>query len=69
MLILCQIDSFAAITQRAPDFIHVDECILTYGYSKVVEIFLKAAGAKRRFQVSVYTLEYEGVCRDFIITS
>jgi hypothetical protein len=36
----------------------VDECILTYGYSKLVEVFLKAAGAKRRFQVFEKKLDY-----------
>jgi translation initiation factor 2B subunit (eIF-2B alpha/beta/delta family) len=40
-----------AISQRAADFIHMDECILIYGYSRLVEVFLEAAGAKRRFQV------------------
>ncbi len=48
-----EIDNFQPICQRASDFIHVDECILTYGYSKVVETFLKAAGAKRRFQLII----------------
>lgn len=47
-----EIDNYAAICQRALDYIHVDECILTYGYSRVVELFLKTVGAKRRFQVS-----------------
>jgi translation initiation factor 2B subunit (eIF-2B alpha/beta/delta family) len=41
----------AVICQRAQEHIHAGECILTYGYSKIVEQFLKAAGAKRKFQV------------------
>ncbi len=46
-----EIDNTGAVCQRAKDYIHVDECILTFGYSRIVELFLKAAGAKRRFQV------------------
>jgi hypothetical protein len=46
-----QIDNVAVICQRAQEHIHAGECILTYGYSKIVEQFLKAAGAKRKFQV------------------
>ncbi len=42
----------AVICQRAQEHIHAGECILTYGYSKIVEQFLKAAGAKRKFQVA-----------------
>jgi translation initiation factor 2B subunit (eIF-2B alpha/beta/delta family) len=49
-----QIDNYAAVCQRALDYIHVDECILTYGYSRVVELFLKTVGLKRRFQVSSF---------------
>ncbi|KAJ1386375.1 hypothetical protein B484DRAFT_425949 [Ochromonadaceae sp. CCMP2298] len=41
------------VCQRAQDHVHSDECILTYGYSKVVEQFLKAAGAKRKFQLII----------------
>lgn len=48
-----EIDNVTAICQRAQDFIHADECILTYGYSKIVELFLKTAGAKRRFQLII----------------
>jgi hypothetical protein len=48
---LAQIDNVAVICQRAQEHIHAGECILTYGYSKIVEQFLKAAGAKRKFQV------------------
>jgi hypothetical protein len=43
----------AVICQRAQEHIHADECILTYGYSKIVEQFLKAAGAKRKFQLII----------------
>ncbi len=46
-----EMDNTAAVCQRAKDYVHMDECILTYGYSRIVELFLKAAGAKRRFQV------------------
>lgn len=48
-----EVDNHAAIVQRAGDYIHQDECILTFGYSRVVELFLKAAGAKRRFQLII----------------
>lgn len=48
---LVQIDNVAVICQRAQEHIHAGECILTYGYSKIIEQFLKAAGAKRKFQV------------------
>lgn len=48
-----EIDNYTSICQRAQDYIHVDECILTYGYSKIVELFLKTAGAKRRFQLII----------------
>ncbi len=51
MLFFLQIDNVAVICQRAQEHIHAGECILTYGYSKIVEQFLKAAGAKRKFQV------------------
>lgn len=46
-----QIDNVAVVCQRAQEHIHAGECILTYGYSRIVEQFLKAAGAKRKFQV------------------
>lgn len=48
-----EVDTFAGICQRAPDFIHADETILTYGHSKMVELFLKAASNKRRFQLII----------------
>lgn len=48
-----EVDNVAPICQRAQDYIHVDECILTYGYSKIVEQFLRTAGAKRRFHLIV----------------
>lgn len=37
----------------AQEYIHADECVLTFGYSTSVEWFLKAAGRKRRFQVII----------------
>lgn len=48
-----EIDNHVAICQRAQDYIHNDECILTYGHAKLVELFLKAAAAKRRFQLII----------------
>lgn len=51
-----QIDNSAVICRRAQEHIHAGECILTYGYSKIVEQFLKAAGAKRKFQVCIVLL-------------
>ena len=62
-----QIDNYTAICQRAPDYIHAEECILTCGYSRIVELFLRAAGAKRRFQVCVpqgYSLSALRNCSD-----
>jgi len=41
------------ICQRAQDYIHADECILTYGNSKIIEQFFKAAGSKRKFQLII----------------
>ena len=52
-LLLQQIDNVAVICQRAQEHIHTGELILTYGYSRIVEQFLKAAGAKRKFQLVV----------------
>lgn len=51
----------AVICQRAQEHIHAGECILTYGYSKIVEQFLKAAGAKRKFQVRLSLKQVHGV--------
>jgi translation initiation factor eIF-2B subunit beta len=48
-----EVDAYASISQRAPDYIHADETILTYGYSKIVELFCKHAGNKRRFQLII----------------
>eukprot|EP01032_Pedospumella_encystans_P018234 gene18234-20763_t len=48
-----EIDNVAVICQRAQEHIHTGELILTYGYSRIVEQFLKAAGAKRKFQLVV----------------
>jgi hypothetical protein len=58
----CQIDNVAVICQRAQEHIHTGECILTYGYSKIVEQFLKAAGAKRKFQVGGCCRGWRGLC-------
>ena len=44
---------YQPICEQAQDHIHHDECILTIGYSVLVEKFLKAAGKKRRFQVII----------------
>lgn len=46
----------AVICQRAQEHIHTGELILTYGYSRIVEQFLKAAAAKRKFQVRTSAL-------------
>lgn len=43
---------YGPISELAQDHIHADECILTYGYSYTVELFLRAAAKKRRYQVS-----------------
>eukprot|EP00599_Poterioochromonas_sp_BG-1_P009303 CAMPEP_0173151004 /NCGR_PEP_ID=MMETSP1105-20130129/11310_1 /TAXON_ID=2985 /ORGANISM="Ochromonas sp., Strain BG-1" /LENGTH=399 /DNA_ID=CAMNT_0014066273 /DNA_START=44 /DNA_END=1239 /DNA_ORIENTATION=+ len=48
-----EIDNYTVICSRAPDYVHAEECILTYGYSRIVEQFLKAAGVKRRFQLII----------------
>ena len=44
---------YQPICEQAQDHIHHDECILTMGYSGLVEKFLKAAAKKRRFQVII----------------
>lgn len=41
------------ICKEAKDHIHADECILAYGYSVTVEMFLKGAARKRRFQLII----------------
>lgn len=46
-----EIDNYTTVCQKAQDYIHAEECILVYGYSKTVEMFLKAAANKRNFQV------------------
>mmetsp|Transcript_13483 Transcript_13483/g.22567 ORF Transcript_13483/g.22567 Transcript_13483/m.22567 type:complete len:404 (-) Transcript_13483:578-1789(-) len=48
-----ELDNLTVVCQRAQDHVHSDECILTYGYSRLVEQFLKAAGAKRKFQLII----------------
>eukprot|EP01035_Chromulina_nebulosa_P018955 gene18955-24763_t len=44
---------FGPICELAQDHIHADECIMVLGHSQVVELFLKAAARKRRFQVVI----------------
>ena len=44
---------YVPICSQAQEHIHAEECILTYGWSKVVEEFLIAGGRKRKFQVIV----------------
>ena len=51
-----QLDNTGAVCQRAKEYVSKDEVILVYGYSRLVELFLKAVGAKRRFQVSLLQL-------------
>jgi translation initiation factor eIF-2B subunit beta len=46
-------DLYKSINEQATNHVHADEIILTYGYSKTVELFLKAAAKKRHFQVFV----------------
>lgn len=48
-----EIDNVTPICQRAQDYIHAGECIFTFGYSKIVEQFLLAAGTKRRFNLII----------------
>jgi Initiation factor 2 subunit family len=44
---------YGPISDQAQEHIHADECILTYGHSTTVELFLKAAARKRRFQLII----------------
>jgi len=44
---------FAPICEQAQEHIHNDECVLVYGHSPTLELFLKAAARKRRFQVII----------------
>ena len=39
------------ICEQALDHVHSDECVLVYGYSSAVDLFLKAAGRESKFQV------------------
>lgn len=41
------------IADQALDHIHANEVIMTYGKSRTVEEFLKAAARKRKFEVIV----------------
>ena len=45
--------SASNIAAQALDHIHSNEVIMTAGYSKTVEAFLKAAARKRKFEVIV----------------
>ena len=44
---------YGPISELAQEHIHTDEVIMTYGYSTTIELFLKAAARKRRFQVII----------------
>jgi len=44
---------FGPICEQAQEHIHAEQCILAYGWSQSVELFLKAAGRKRKYQVIV----------------
>lgn len=46
------------INEQAPEHIHNEECILTFGYSQVIESFFKAASKKRKYQVSHVIYRY-----------
>lgn len=50
------------IAEQAPDYIHANEVIMTYGKSKTVQAFLKKAAKKIKFQVIVaeHTPYYDG---------
>ena len=55
-----EIDSiYGPICEQAPEHIHSDDCILAHGWSHAVEMFLKAAGRKRKYQVFVAEAEPE----------
>lgn len=41
------------ICEQSMEQIHADQCILTFGWSGVVESFLKSAARKRKFQVII----------------
>jgi translation initiation factor eIF-2B subunit beta len=45
--------SASNISAQAPDHIHSNEVLMTTGYSKTVEAFLKAAAKKRKIEVIV----------------
>lgn len=47
-----QLDNIlSTVSESAQDYIHADECILTFGHSETIASFLKAACRKRKFQV------------------
>lgn len=39
---------YGPICEQAQEHIHNNECVLVYGYSPIIELFLKAAARKRR---------------------
>lgn len=41
------------ICEQSMEQIHADACVLVYGWSQVVESFLKAAARKRKFQIII----------------
>jgi hypothetical protein len=41
------------ICEQAQDHIHADECVMVYGYSAAIELFIKAAARERRFQLVI----------------
>ncbi len=44
---------YGPICEQAQEHIHAEQCILAYGWSHVVELFLKAAAKRRKFQVVI----------------
>lgn len=44
---------YDSINKEAQEHVHAGECILAYGHATAVEIFLKAAARKRKFQVVI----------------
>lgn len=50
---------FGPICEQAAEHIHSDDCILAHGWSTAVELFLKAAGRKRKYQVIIAEAEPE----------
>ncbi len=59
--------SYENLSAQAPEHIHSSELILTLGHSKSVELFLKSAAKKRKFEVVV--AECAPDCRGHMIAS